>query len=136
MAERHAQAVRFQVLLGTRPRRTRRPGLRFAAEAPDNLASLRGFFERKPIAITSELLTRISADGPGVNRSEIAQIRVPTLVIGCGRDLVHPLSLARALAAMMPTARLAEITPKAESRELYRSDFRGAVAAFLADVPR
>lgn len=102
-----------------------------AAEAPDNLASLRGFFTREPIAITRELLTRISADGPGVDRSEIAQIRVPTLVIGCARDLVHPLNLAHTLAGMIPTARMVEITPKAESVDRYRRDFQAAVAAFL-----
>jgi pimeloyl-ACP methyl ester carboxylesterase len=36
-----------------------------AREAPDNLASLRGLFSREPIAVTLELLCRISVDGPG-----------------------------------------------------------------------
>jgi pimeloyl-ACP methyl ester carboxylesterase len=105
------------------------------AEAPDNLASLRGFFLREPIAVTRELLTRISGDGPGVDRSDIARIRVPTLVIGCGRDLVHPLSLARTLTGMIPAARMVEITAKAESPDRYRGDFHGALAAFLRDLP-
>lgn len=106
------------------------------AEAPDNLASLRGFFGREPIAVTHELLTRISGDGHGVNGSEIGKIRIPALVIGCGRDLIHPLSLARNLAGMIPNARMVEITPKAESRDGYRRDFQSAVATFLRDLPR
>jgi pimeloyl-ACP methyl ester carboxylesterase len=32
------------------------------AEAPDNLVSLLGFFERAPLPVTAELLTRIAAD--------------------------------------------------------------------------
>lgn len=105
------------------------------AEAPDNLASLRSFFAREPITVTRELLTRISADGPGVSRSEVAGIRVPALVIGCGRDLVHPLSLAHTLADRIPAARMVEITPKADSLDRYRLDFQRAVAAFLRDLP-
>lgn len=101
------------------------------AEAPDNLTSLRGFFPREPISTTRELLCRISADGPGVTRSQIAGIRVPTLVIGNARDFVHPLAMARGLAGMIPHARFVEITSKSESRGAYRDEFRAALAAFL-----
>jgi pimeloyl-ACP methyl ester carboxylesterase len=101
------------------------------AEAPDNLASLRGFFSRQPISITHELLCRISADGPGVASSEIGSISVPTLIVGHARDLVHPLSIAQALAGLIPRANLIEITPKADSRERYRDDFREALSVFL-----
>lgn len=45
------------------------------AEAPDNLASLRGFFAREPAAVTSELLLRIAADGPGVAAQDVAALR-------------------------------------------------------------
>lgn len=104
------------------------------AQAPDNLASLRGFFAREPLGVTSELLTRISNDGPGVTRSQIATIGIPTLVIGCGRDLVHPLTLAHTLAGMIPAASVVEITSKAESLERYRQDFQHAVGRFLRDL--
>ena len=76
-----------------------------AAEAPDNLASLRGFFSREPRAVTSALLRRIPADGPGVGLRELAALRVPTLVLGTARDLVHPLSHVEALAAAIPGSR-------------------------------
>jgi pimeloyl-ACP methyl ester carboxylesterase len=101
---------------------------------PDNLNSIRGFFSREPIGVTSALLRQISADGPGVSESEIRRIAVPTLVIGHGRDVVHPLSYARTLAEWIPGARFAEITPKAESPEAYQADFKAALAAFLKDL--
>lgn len=107
---------------------------RLAAEAPDNLASLRGFFSREPAAVTSALLRRISADGPGVEPGELAALRLPTLVLGTARDLVHPLAHVDALAAAIPGARRVEITPKAESRDRHREEFRAALARFLEEL--
>ncbi len=103
-------------------------------EAPDNLASLRGFFSRQPISITRELLCRISADGPGVSGNQVRSIAVPTLIIGHARDFVHPLSMAQALATLIPHANLVEIAAKADNLERYRDDFREALAAFLKDL--
>ena len=106
---------------------------RLAGEAPDNLASLRGFFARQPIAVTSALLLAIAGDGPGVSRAAIAAIKVPTLVIGHGQDAIHPLAMARELALLIPGARFAQITPKAENVARYRQDFTAALAGFLKE---
>lgn len=105
-----------------------------AQEAPDNLASLRGFFSRQPLGVTADLLQRISADGPGVTVEDIRAIKAPTLAIGHARDHAHPLEYARRLAGLIPQARLAVITPKAESPERYRDDFRAALGAFLQEL--
>ncbi len=102
-----------------------------ALEAPDNLASLRGLFSREPIAITAELLTRISADGPGVSKSDLSALKIPVLVIGHANDYVHPLSLAKELASLIPEAQFVEITPKAIDPARYRDDFRAALSQFL-----
>jgi pimeloyl-ACP methyl ester carboxylesterase len=102
--------------------------------APDNLASLLSFFARQPVEVTASLLSRISADGPGVTRAGIAAFAIPALVIGHERDIIHPVAMARELAGLIPHARLVEITPKAESFERYRSDFEAALAAFLQEV--
>lgn len=109
-------------------------GRSLAAEAPDNLASLEGFFTRAPIEVTAALLSAISADGPGVTEEEVRALDMPALVIGHERDLIHPLGHGRALAQMIPGARLVEITPKVESREKYVSDFRLALASFLESL--
>jgi pimeloyl-ACP methyl ester carboxylesterase len=59
---------------------------------------------------------------------------VPTLVIGTGRDLAHPLDMAKALAAQIPKAELVEITPKSDNRKAYVREFRDAVGWFLREV--
>ncbi|HTV54844.1 MAG TPA: alpha/beta hydrolase [Terriglobia bacterium] len=105
----------------------------FADRAPDNLATLEGWFARKPLAITAALLQRISADGPGVSEDELRAIRVPTLMIAHGRDIFHPLTLAESLASLIPGSRLVTITAKADDRARYVSDFRAALSAFLKD---
>ncbi|MFL5015829.1 MAG: alpha/beta fold hydrolase [Rhizobium sp.] len=109
-------------------------GVRLAAEAPDNLASLVGFFSRTPLDVTAELLTRISNDGPGVTDEEVRNLTVPTLIIGHDRDSIHPLSLARALAERIAGACLVQITSKTESRRQYVADFRLAMGNFLKEL--
>ena len=109
---------------------------RLSKEGPDNLASLRGFFSRAPLTVTSALLTRISADGPGVRREQVAGLRTPTLVIGHARDAVHPLAMARELAALIPGSRLSIIPPKADDLEGYRAAFRASLRTFLEEHRR
>ena len=102
-----------------------------ATEAPDNLASLLGFFERQPQVVTAELLQRISADGPGVRPDEVRAVTAPALVIGHEADAIHPLSHARSLAALLPQAELVEITPKSVNRETYINDMHAAIQRFI-----
>jgi pimeloyl-ACP methyl ester carboxylesterase len=102
-----------------------------AAEAPDNLASLRGFFSRQPIPVTAELLSRIASGGPGVTRRQIGSISVPALVVATARDFIHPLAMARELGALIPGARIVEITSKVEDAGRYRGEFRSALSEFL-----
>jgi pimeloyl-ACP methyl ester carboxylesterase len=106
-------------------------GVSLANEAPDNLASLVGFFSREPLEITSALLRAISNDGPGVSPDDLRHIRVPTLVIGHGRDSIHPLSHALAVAEFINEAQFVEITPKAQSRVDYLRDIHRAIINFL-----
>lgn len=107
---------------------------RLAAEAPDNLASLLGFFDRQPMAMTARLLTSIAADGPGVTVEQLGKLSVPTLVIGTERDAIHPWSFAHTLADLIPTARLVTITPKATDRAAYVREFQAALQTFLEEI--
>lgn len=102
-----------------------------AREAPDNLASMRAAFSRLPIVVTAKLLTRISADGPGVSEAELGALNVPAMVIATAQDVVHPLSLADRLADLIPGAVLTRITPKGADKSAYISDFHAALGAFL-----
>jgi pimeloyl-ACP methyl ester carboxylesterase len=107
-------------------------GQRLAIEAPDNLASMLGFFDRPDLATTARLLSAIAADGPGVSREQAAAIKVPTLVIGNGLDLVHPMPLAQMLARQIPGAQYVEIAPKSLDKAVHAQEFKEAVRKFLS----
>lgn len=107
---------------------------RLAAEAPDNLASLTSFFSRADLETTAALLQRISVDGPGVTEAQLRALRIPTLVVGHGRDAIHPLAHAERLSGLILHARLVRVTPKADDRDQYVADIRAAIASFLKEL--
>lgn len=104
------------------------------AEAPDNLQSLKGFFHRAPQEVTAALLTRISADGPDIDRAQVKKIKTPTLVIGHEDDFIHPLSYAKDLAGLISHSELTIITSKTRDKVQYISDFQNALSQFLTKV--
>jgi pimeloyl-ACP methyl ester carboxylesterase len=104
--------------------------------APDNLASLLGFFGTESPAALAPLFAAIAADGPGVSEADLRQIGVPTLVLGTGLDVVHPLAYAQALAARIAGSELLELTPKSANRPLYVQEFRAALSHFIASLTR
>ncbi|MBL0371465.1 alpha/beta hydrolase [Rhizobium sp. KVB221] len=106
-------------------------GIRLATEAPDNLASLLGFFERDDLHALGDLLGAIALDGPGVTEEQVRALSIPALVVGHTHDLVHPWAYARQLAGIIPGARWAEITPKAVDKARYAADLRAVMDAFL-----
>lgn len=111
-----------------------RTGRMLAAQSPDNLKSLLSFFTREPRSVTADLLVRISSDGPGVTRAELAALRVPTLVIGNSEDHIHPLGLARDIADAIPGAQFLEIPAKTHGKEAYESSFRAGLGTFLQEI--
>ena len=106
---------------------------RLEREAPDNLATLKGFFHRPDLVSTAALLKAIPADGPGVSLDEVKALRVPTLVIGHKRDVIHPLAHAHALAEAIPNAHFVEITPKADDRDRHLAEFQQALTTFIEE---
>ncbi|WP_214471295.1 alpha/beta hydrolase [Mesorhizobium sp. dw_380] len=104
---------------------------RFRRQAPDNLASLLGFFERENATVFAEVMQAIAADGPGISRAAAGVLAIPTLVIGCGIDLVHPLVTARELAETIPDAIFTEVTPKAIDKDRHFAEIRAAIGGFL-----
>ncbi|ESY98683.1 alpha/beta hydrolase [Mesorhizobium sp. LNHC209A00] len=104
---------------------------RFRREAPDNLASLLGFFARDNATVFAEVMQAIANDGPSVTRARATGLAIPTLVIGSGIDLVHPLATARELAETIPGAVFAEVTPKAVDKDRHFTEIRAAIGGFL-----
>ena len=107
---------------------------RLQVEAPDNLASMIGFFNRKPLYETARLLTTISADGPGISEADLRSLRIPALICGCGEDAIHPMTHAQALAALIPQARLVELPAKARDKAAHLGKLAQAMTLFLKEI--
>lgn len=97
-------------------------------DAPDNLASIRGFFARPAFA---PILAAISADDPGLTDADIAALDMPALVLSAPRDLIHPQALAEELAALLPDAVHVVLPDKADDPAAHRAEASRAIAAFL-----
>ena len=104
-----------------------------AKTAPDKLASLLTFFDRHPIAVTSALLTKISADGPGVTEQQVRTLSIPILIIATAQDAIHPMAHAQKLHDLMPHSRLVEITPKGVDKQAYVTEFRQTLLNFFEE---
>lgn len=103
-----------------------------AREAPDNLASINGFFQRRPLAQTAALLQAIAADGPGVTPAQVMALTLPMLVCSTGRDVIHPLGHATGLAALTG-ARLVELPPKSDDKPAHLAALHRALTDFLME---
>ncbi|MCP9231713.1 alpha/beta hydrolase [Mesorhizobium sp. LMG 17147] len=104
---------------------------RLCREAPENLSSLFGYFDRSDAHTFAQVLANIAADGPGVSERDAAALRIPTLAIGNASDAVHPLSAAYTLAAVIPNGIFAEITPKALDSARHFTELDAEISAFL-----
>ena len=102
-------------------------------ESPDNAASMRSFFSREPRS-TMALLGRIAAQGHGVTARQMNQLSLPTLVIANEGDYVHPMTMAKSIAGLIPGAKLKVIPAKNAAREAYIDAFKAAMDDFLAHI--
>ena len=104
---------------------------RLARLAPDNLASLRSFFEREPLDVTAALLQQLSRDGPGVTPRQVGALTLPITLVGHAQDAIHPWAHVLQLAALNPGATCVDITPKAASKTAYLHDLHAAITQHL-----
>jgi pimeloyl-ACP methyl ester carboxylesterase len=107
---------------------------KLAVRAPDNLASLMGFFDRRPHQVTARLLCAISTDGPGVTAAEVTALRLPVLVCGTPEDAVHPLALARRLAARIAQSSVVVLPPRGRDRPAHMAALQSAIRRFLKEL--
>lgn len=66
--------------------------------------------------------------------SELRSLELPVVVVGAGRDVMHPLELARRTASLLPAARLAEVAPRDVDPDSYDRQMRAAVQGHLLEV--
>jgi pimeloyl-ACP methyl ester carboxylesterase len=108
-------------------------GQHLAKAAPDNMASLLTFFAREPFEDMAALLTNISADGPGVTKTQVRALKIPTLIIATEKDYIHPVIHAEALHDLIPNSRLAVITPKGVDKQRYVLEFQSTLLKFFEE---
>jgi pimeloyl-ACP methyl ester carboxylesterase len=114
--QQFCQSDEYQALFGQEP---------YVAE------SLLGLFDGPRAEETVEKLERIANDAPCRNLDELAAIRLPTLVLANRRDPVHPFDYCQILAGAIPSARLREITAKAESESRHAADVQRSITEFV-----
>ena len=80
------------------------------------------------------VLESLTGDAPGRDLAQWREVRVPVLVLASWQDPTHPHGYAEILARTLPSARLAELTPKTKSEESHAADTQAAIAGFLDPV--
>lgn len=104
---------------------------RLRMDAPDNLASLLGYFERPDALAFADVLDDIASDGTGVLQEDAAKLAVPALVLGNRQDAIHPLAVAQVLADTLPNAHFLEVPAKAADAEAHFAAIRTVIRQFL-----
>lgn len=104
---------------------------RLRVEAPDNLASLLGYFDRPDAPDFADVLHDIASDGTGVSRADAARLAVPALVLGNRQDAIHPLAVAQVMADALPNAHFLEVPAKAADAEAHFAAVRTVIQQFL-----
>ncbi len=104
---------------------------RLRVEAPDNLASLLGYFERPDAPDFADVLDDIASDGTGVSRADAARLAVPALILGNRQDAIHPLAVAQVMADALPNAHFLEVPAKAADAASHFAAVRTVIRQFL-----
>jgi pimeloyl-ACP methyl ester carboxylesterase len=101
------------------------------AESPDVAQSMLNQFDNPRADATVVTLDRIREDAPCSSLEQLANLHVPTLVMANRQDPVHPFAYGETLAAAIPGAEFAELTPKSQSVGLHRADVQRHLGGFL-----
>jgi pimeloyl-ACP methyl ester carboxylesterase len=102
------------------------------AESPDCAMALLGQFLVPRAEETVARLERIPRDQPCRSLAELESICVPTLVLSCRQDPIHPYEYGEQIAARVPGATFREVTSKSVSVPRYEEDLRREIGDFLA----
>ena len=104
---------------------------RVASESSDSANSLAGQF-LNPRAVEAVVrLERIPQDCPSPDLNALRRISVPTLVLACRLDPIHPFEFGQILAHEIPGAEFKELTPKSVDLARFNQEVNSFVWAFL-----
>ena len=93
--------------------------------------SLLNQFTRPRAEETMALLERLPNDAPNSLQEEWVTIRVPTLILACQHDPIHPFAYGELLARSIRGALFKEVTAKAINEHQHALDVQVALETFL-----
>jgi len=102
------------------------------AQAPDAAQSLAGQFLNPRAEEAVARLEKIPKDAPYRDRSVLASLRVPVLVLANRQDPIHPFEYGEELQRWIPGAELKELTAKSRSKEKHAAEVQEYIAEFLS----
>lgn len=96
--------------------------------------SLLAQFDRPRAAERADVLEALPGDYPLRGLTWDASLAPPTTVVGTDRDPIHPLSVASAIVARLPGARLMEVTPRGDDPDRHALEVTQILDAMATDV--
>ena len=102
----------------------------FHEKSPDNADSLLSAFSSPDPKATVALIRRFITCDPGIDLQVLASRNIPTLVLGVGQDVLHPISLARDIANALPGATFRELFPKVRDSARHEAELINALVDF------
>ena len=109
---------------------------RLQESAPDPADSLLRQFDAPQAAQRVARLEVMPMDAPIPSLGDLQKLCIPAHVIATDRDPIHPLDLARTLAAALPAATFQQVIAKSDNLARHTEEARTAIAAWLARESR
>lgn len=103
-------------------------------ESPDTAASGLAQFDHPRAEETAIKLVRIPNDAPCAGHAW-KSVNVPTLVLACRVDPVHPFAFGETLGREIPGARFVEVTSKSVHLERHIAEVRAHIEDFIFALP-
>lgn len=101
---------------------------------PNAARSIMGQFSRDQGDFTSKVLDYMVKDRPFEQIVELANIKIPTLVIGNEDDPLHPWEMAEAIHQAIPGSSLTKVISRYVNDAQHKQEVQAAIAAFLDNI--
>ncbi|MEM6803817.1 MAG: alpha/beta hydrolase, partial [Bacteroidota bacterium] len=108
--------------------------LRIKEILPQAAKSIMGQFSRDQGEYTAKVLDRMVKDKPFEQMADLAQIKVPTLVIGNEKDPLHPWEMAEAIHQEISGSTLKKVVSRYVNDSQHKKEVQAAIAAFLDNI--
>ena len=105
--------------------------LKVKADLPKAAASIMGQFSRSQGNYTAEVLNHLVKDKPFDRMSDLANISIPTLILGNDDDPLHPWEMAEEIHRAMPGSKLQKLVSRYIDDTQHKKEAQAAISAFL-----